>query len=589
MKHSCRFSSAALLCFVLFSDSLAYQWPSPQYDTLETLLYEGRRGDGSSLSSLVHPCRKRPESPAVIAAEWLRTAFHDMATHDTSAGTGGLDASIAYELDREENFGAGFNSTLSDYVTFSNKYVSRADIVALGAVFAAATCGGPIVPYQGGRLDAYVAGPPGVPEPQDDISSITARFSGAGFSQSDMITLTACGHTVGGVRSTDFPQLVAPGPNNQLVITPFDPTTQFDHSVVQHYLDGTTQNPLVIDQNKTMTSDLKIFSSDGNATVTGLANGDFASTCGNIFNRMINTVPSSVNLTDTIDLLPAKVSNAQLTIEKNQLVFKTQFRLTQPLNSTISSTRQVTMYWCDRYGSAQNCKGSKHFAPSASKLDEQNLSPVTQALGIGFTTYSFVVPIDSTVSISKFWFTVDSKNGSAVVTQDNGGNGYTLDHDQVFFVPTLSHSDLKQVSLQKRGGITAAANFTRVFQLTAAVRDGSSSPSRVYMDAQDSAQQGFPAPFTSTVDFQKNSSSSVAGYSFYTANIEDAGYYLTFDLHGTIDGATYTQDFVQTAFLDNTPYVAPVQGQVTNSAGRLSGFCLTVGITFVGILFGSLL
>ena len=50
----------------------AYTWPSPQYDALEGLLYEGRRSDGSSLASLVHPCRKRTGTLASIAAEWLR-------------------------------------------------------------------------------------------------------------------------------------------------------------------------------------------------------------------------------------------------------------------------------------------------------------------------------------------------------------------------------------------------------------------------------------------------------------------------------------------------------------------------------------
>jgi hypothetical protein len=50
----------------------AYTWPSQQYDTLETLLYEGRRSDGTSLADLVHPCRKRTGTLASVAAEWLR-------------------------------------------------------------------------------------------------------------------------------------------------------------------------------------------------------------------------------------------------------------------------------------------------------------------------------------------------------------------------------------------------------------------------------------------------------------------------------------------------------------------------------------
>jgi len=56
----------------LLQSSLAYQWPSPQYDALETFLYQGQRSDGSNLASLVHPCRKRTGTMASVAAEWLR-------------------------------------------------------------------------------------------------------------------------------------------------------------------------------------------------------------------------------------------------------------------------------------------------------------------------------------------------------------------------------------------------------------------------------------------------------------------------------------------------------------------------------------
>ncbi len=42
---------------------------------------------------------------------------------------------------------------------------------------------------------------------------------------------------------------------------------------------------------------------------------------------MLNTVPRDVSLTDEITLLPAKVWGAQLTIEHNQLVYKTNLRV----------------------------------------------------------------------------------------------------------------------------------------------------------------------------------------------------------------------------------------------------------------------
>ena len=62
-----------LLTFIpTFTAAASYTWPSPQYDALEGLLFEGRRSDGSSLASLVHPCRKRTGTLASVAAEWLR-------------------------------------------------------------------------------------------------------------------------------------------------------------------------------------------------------------------------------------------------------------------------------------------------------------------------------------------------------------------------------------------------------------------------------------------------------------------------------------------------------------------------------------
>lgn len=61
-----------LILLALASQSLAYQWPAPQYDQLEQFLYEGSRADGSNIASIVHPCRKRTGTSSSIPAEWLR-------------------------------------------------------------------------------------------------------------------------------------------------------------------------------------------------------------------------------------------------------------------------------------------------------------------------------------------------------------------------------------------------------------------------------------------------------------------------------------------------------------------------------------
>jgi len=47
-----------------------------------------------------------------------------------------------------------------------------------------------------------------------------------------MVTLTACGHTVGGVRDADFPMLVSASTTpGQPHIIDFDTTTQYDNKV----------------------------------------------------------------------------------------------------------------------------------------------------------------------------------------------------------------------------------------------------------------------------------------------------------------------------------------------------------------------
>lgn len=57
-------------------------------------------------------------------------------------------------------------------------------------------------------------------------------FRRQGFSQTEMITLVACGHTIGGVRNTDFPHIVSPkGDSEKPTLENFDPSPQYDSLV----------------------------------------------------------------------------------------------------------------------------------------------------------------------------------------------------------------------------------------------------------------------------------------------------------------------------------------------------------------------
>ena len=110
-----------------------------------------------------------------------------------------------------------------------------ADVLAMGVVWGVAACGGDPISFRGGRIDALSAGPPGVPVPEQDIETFAEKFRLQGFNKAEMIGLVACGHTLGGVKSSDFPDIVQPPPDHpdeeEEFVGFFDGTHAFDHAV----------------------------------------------------------------------------------------------------------------------------------------------------------------------------------------------------------------------------------------------------------------------------------------------------------------------------------------------------------------------
>lgn len=174
---------------------------------------------------------------------------------------------------------------------------------------AVGACGGPHIEMKGGRIDATAAGPPGVPEPETDLQDTLDDFSNAGFNTDDTITLTACGHSMGGVHHSSFPQAVpasAVSSTNTDGRIAFDETVSgFDVDTVNDYVHGTGDKggPLVTTANKTVNSDFRLYNSDSNDTMTRLSASAsyFAGQCSAILQRMIETVPQEVSLTTAVD------------------------------------------------------------------------------------------------------------------------------------------------------------------------------------------------------------------------------------------------------------------------------------------------
>ncbi|KAJ6452484.1 hypothetical protein C8R45DRAFT_1193912 [Mycena sanguinolenta] len=90
----------------------------------------------------------------------------------------------------------------------------------------------------------------------------------------------------------------------------------------------------------TTSSDKRIFGSDGNTTMLSFVNHPvdpmkrfanspdiFASTCADLFARMLHTVPSGVQLTDVILPLPVKPSNIEVIVDGDTLQLWGQLRV----------------------------------------------------------------------------------------------------------------------------------------------------------------------------------------------------------------------------------------------------------------------
>ncbi|KAF7512824.1 hypothetical protein GJ744_011927 [Endocarpon pusillum] len=385
------------------------------------------------------------------AAQWIRTAFHDFVTADVAAGTGGIDASVGFETLRQENSGVGINDSLFWFSFFTNAKVSMADLVALGAAMSVGACGGPQIPLRGGRIDATGPGASGVPEPESDVKTTLGHFSGAGFSQEDAISLTACGHTMGGVHHDDFPQIVpetAVGVNNSAGRISMDDTVaNFDNSVVQEYIRGVGHRggPLVTTTNKTVQSDLRLYSSDGNATVRKLAQStdQFRSTCARLFTRMIDTVPKGVKLTPPIDPGSVKYSNLSLDVDWSGKMTLSGFLRYIETGGSASAPSSLTVTVVDR---------NRRLSRTSVKATTDNTD---HSNGIYGPTFHYP-------------FNISFEGSSGLSGIEVGDQRFQL-QDSLFVVPTLSSVSPGLAAFQL---LDPAHEFT--FNITAALR--SSNP-----------------------------------------------------------------------------------------------------------------
>ncbi|RGP73597.1 hypothetical protein FSPOR_1973 [Fusarium sporotrichioides] len=409
------------IALVPFTAAKQLVWPS-KFDYLEDLQYNQGGYNKFGFADALVTCTFGNSQPGrQNSAEWIRTAFHDAVTHDAKAGTGGLDASIFWETNRAENPGDAWNNTFGFFSGFHNQRASAADLIALGTVVATKGCTGPDVPFRAGRIDAGKPGPSGVPEPSTNLKETFAAFQKAGFTKEDMTAMVACGHALGGVHSVDFPDVtgIKADPNNDTSVPFQKDVSSFHNGVVTEYLDGTTKNPLVVAKNNTLNSDKRIFDDD-RATMKKLATKEgFNTMCADIFARMIDTVPKSVQLTDVISPYDVKPYVKELSLNsKGEIVFKGSVRLMISNNIRDPDDLVVQLVYMGHNG--------KKTTVSTTKANWQ--SGISAGSGQSFVNFEFDTTIDAKNGITKFWIKETKKSTGVSKSHDNQGtHGYKVD------------------------------------------------------------------------------------------------------------------------------------------------------------------
>jgi hypothetical protein len=244
---------------------------------------------------------RRQQTRHTKGREWVRTAFHDSFTHDATTKTGGMHASIQYELDRPDNLGAVLNNTLGDISSIVSTRSSAPDLLASSLVMSVARCADMRVPQRLGHKDAAETGIKGVLEAHTDLNTTRKRFETASLNEVDVITLIACGHSIGGVHSVDHPEMVS-GPVSAENKASFDTTKGvMDNNVVLEYLDNSTANPSIVNTNNTLNLEKRIFAAYENATMRKLANkAYFKAQCEVAFEKMLDFVAGDVTLSEPL-------------------------------------------------------------------------------------------------------------------------------------------------------------------------------------------------------------------------------------------------------------------------------------------------
>ncbi len=243
--------------------------------------------------------------------------------------------------------------------------------------------------------------------------------------------MVACGHTVGGVHNANFPEIT--GDTTADVVHPFeggDSNFRFDNMVVTEYLNGSAPNLLVVGSNDTTNSDKRIFEADGNVTMNALANPDvFQAKCADILERMINTVPSTVTLSDVIEPIEVKPYIKVMALNSDGMIYL-EGRIRVRITGKESEELEVHLSYADR-------NGVNSSAVIETTRPSYKGGSTSGVFGEEFGWYEFSTALDAAAGISKFNVHIKTSSTGEVKVIDNAGNGFPLD-DSVLYQQSQS-------------------------------------------------------------------------------------------------------------------------------------------------------
>ena len=113
----------------------------------------------------------------------------------------------------------------------------------------------------------------------------------------------------------------------------------------KEFVSQVSQNPLAFGRNETTNSDKRIFNSDGGSLIRKMANDNkfFLSYCTTLLERMVNTVPREIVLTEPLTPIPVKPSGLQIDINSNgTMVLRGLLRVCETLRLAFRELYKLT-------------------------------------------------------------------------------------------------------------------------------------------------------------------------------------------------------------------------------------------------------